>query len=154
MQDALKHGDDSAAAKIARRVADEMMARDKASQLLGIRLESVDAMRVVLSMRLTDQHLNGHGTCHGGLVFALADTAFAIACNAANHAAVAAAANIDFLSPGVAGEVLTACAVQRSQGRRLGVYDIDVTGEDGRLVAIFRGKSARLSRPVIAPEEL
>jgi acyl-CoA thioesterase len=152
MDDSPMHENESNAADIARRVAHHMLAHDKASQFLGMTLDFVDDRKVVVSMRLTESHLNGHGTGHGGLVFALADTAFAIACNTQNHAAVAAGGSIDFVSPGVGGELLTASAIQRSQGRRLGVYDIDVTGEDGRLVAIFRGRSARLTRPVIPLE--
>jgi acyl-CoA thioesterase len=154
MEDSARQQTQPDATDIARRVANEMMSRDEASRFLGITLEFIDDRKVVMSMRLTKSHLNGHGTCHGGLVFALADTAFAVACNAENHVAVASGATIDFLSPGVAGEVLTASAVKRSQGRRLGVYDIDVTGGDGRLVAVFRGKSARLSGPVIPLPEV
>jgi acyl-CoA thioesterase len=136
-------------ADVARRVAGEMMLRDLASALLGIRLEFVDDKQVTVSMAITERHLNGHGSCHGGLLFALADTAFALACNGSNQAAVAAAATIDFVSPGELGEVLNATATMRVQGKRLGVYDIEVTAADGRLVALFRGRSARLSRAVI-----
>ena len=116
---------------------------------LAIRFVAADLFGATLELKVTGEHLNGHGSCHGGVIFTLADTAFAIACNASNVVAVAAAASIDFLSPGRAGETMRAVARRVSQGKRTGVYDIEVRGEDERLIALFRGKAARLKRLVI-----
>jgi len=131
------------------RIVEKMMKHDAAARLVGIEFVSADEQHAVLQMVVAAHHLNGHGICHGGMIFTLADTAFAIACNAANHLAVASAAAIDFLSPGRAGETLIARAAQRSQGKRQGIYDIEVKGSDGRLVALFRGQATRLKQTVV-----
>jgi acyl-CoA thioesterase len=130
-------------------IVEKMMKYDAAARALGIVFISADEQHAVLQLTIGAQHLNGHGSCHGGVIFTLADTAFAIACNAANHVAVASSAAIEFLSPGKAGETLIASAVQRSQGKRQGIYDIDVRGADDRLVALFRGQATRLKQLVI-----
>lgn len=88
--------------------------------------------------------LNGHRTCHGGFIFALADSAFAFACNSRNESTVAAGCQIDYLIPGQEGDVLTAEAVERSLSGKTGIYDISVFNQEGRLIALFRGKSHRI----------
>jgi len=100
-------------------------------------------------MTVRDDMTNGHLSCHGGIIFALADTAFAYACNSGNQTTVAAAASIDFLSPAGRGETLVAEAREQWQAGRSGVYDVDVRTTDGRAVALFRGKSHRLNGTVI-----
>ena len=85
--------------------------------------------------------LNGHGTCHGGLTFTLADTAFAYACNAYDRTTVALGCQITFLAPAEPGDVLIATAREQSRGARTGVYDIEVATSTGRRIALFRGNA-------------
>ena len=101
------------------------------------------------SMLIRDDMLNGLRTAHGGMIFALADTAFAYACNSRNVATFAQSATISFLSAGQPGEKLTATAREDAAIGRTGVYTVSVTGEDGRVVAIFTGLSRTAGGPVI-----
>ena len=119
-----------------------MFARDRASQALGMTLEEVLRGYARLRMTVRADMLNGHGTCHGGLVFALADSAFAFACNSRGVLTVAAGCSIEFLAPARKGDELVAEARERSLQGRTGVYDVDVTRAGGDLVATFRGRSA------------
>jgi acyl-CoA thioesterase len=119
-----------------------MYARDGASKALGMALEEVRPGYARLRMTVRREMLNGHGTCHGGLVFALADSAFAFACNSRDVATVASGCTIEFLAPAEEGDVLVAEAQERSLEGRNGVYDVDVRLAEGRLVATFRGRSA------------
>ena len=123
------------------------MARDTATQAIGARLLSVAPGLATLSMRVRPEMMNGHGICHGGYIFTLADSAFAFACNTYNEITVAQQNQITYLSPGRADEILTAEAVEVSRVGRSGVYDVMVTGSDGRAVATFRGLSRSLSKP-------
>ncbi|MEW9919975.1 hydroxyphenylacetyl-CoA thioesterase PaaI [Marimonas sp. MJW-29] len=125
----------------ARRCAEVMFAADRASPGLGMAVQSVAPGRAVLTMSVRDDMLNGHHICHGGFIFALADSAFAFACNTYNQNTVAQQNQITYLSPGKGGEVLTASAQEVSRTGRSGVYDVTVTGEDGRTIALFRGLS-------------
>lgn len=143
-------GGDAAALDLAQRAGRQMYARDRASQGLGMVLDSVSPGRARLSMRVRADMLNGHGTCHGGFIFALADSAFAFACNSRNAVTVASACHIDFVRPGAAGDVLRAEAVERSLEGRSGVYDITVSNQRGEIVALFRGKSRRIRGEVLA----
>lgn len=126
-----------------------MWKRDAASQALGMRLDEIGPGRAVMVMRVRPDMLNGHQSCHGGIIFALADSAFAFACNSHNRVTVAAGCSIDYLSPGRADELLRAEAVERSRSGKSGVYDISITGEDDRIVALFRGKSHELKGTVV-----
>ena len=128
----------------ARRSAEAMWAGDRASQAMGMAVEAVGPGTATVSMTLREEHLNGHGSAHGGVIFTLADSAFAFACNSYNEAAVAQEAQVTFLSPGRGGERLTAHAVESALAGRTGVTDVKVTGEDGRTVALFRGLSRRI----------
>lgn len=101
-------------------------------------------------MTVQDAMLNGHGICHGGFIFSLADTAFAYACNSRNELTVAQHCSIDFLRPARAGEQLTATAREVARRPRSGIYDVTVCGADGDTVALFRGLSrSRPGTPVI-----
>ncbi|MBW4092229.1 MAG: hydroxyphenylacetyl-CoA thioesterase PaaI [Proteobacteria bacterium] len=126
---------------IARACADTMWAQDRASPGLGMRLESVGPGRAVLSMTVAETMVNGHGICHGGFIFTLADSAFAFACNSHGDRAVAQHCAISFLRPGRRGEVLRAEAVERIRTGRSGITDVRVTGDDGSVVAELRGNS-------------
>jgi acyl-CoA thioesterase len=139
---------------LARRAAEAMFARDRASQGLGMVIEEVREGYARLRMAVRADMLNGHGACHGGFIFALADSAFAFSCNSRNRATVAAGADIEYLAPARDGEVLVAEGQERSLGGRLGVYDITVRREDGTTVALFRGRSYGLKASVIEGQPL
>lgn len=135
---------------LARDVAAAMWNRDAASQALGMTLVEVAPGAATLAMPVRADMLNGHGICHGGFMFTLADSAFAYACNSHNQNTVASACAIDFLAPAREGDVLEAEAVERARGRRTGVYDITVRVRAGKTVALFRGKSHRIDGEVLA----
>lgn len=120
--------------------AHAMFDRDTASKSLGIELLEAENGQATARMRVTGEMVNGHAVTHGGYVFLLADTAFACACNSHGPVTVAAGADIAFLRPTTAGDVLTACAVERVTNGRSGIYDVTVT-RDGEVVAEFRGRS-------------
>ncbi|MEX2524374.1 MAG: hydroxyphenylacetyl-CoA thioesterase PaaI [Gammaproteobacteria bacterium] len=143
---------DNGAKQLAERCAQAMWPRDRASQFMDIRLESMDEGKAVMSMEVKEHMLNGYAMCHGGYIFSLADDAFAYACNSQNQAAVASSCTIDFLLPSHEGEVLTATAECLHQSTRNGLYDVTVMNQNGQVVARFRGRSARLNKSII-PEE-
>ena len=126
---------------LARACAEAMWAEDRASPGLGMTLESVAPGHAVLSMVVTETMVNGHGICHGGFIFTLADSAFAYACNSHGERAVAQHCAITYLRAGRRGETLRAEAVERAHAGRTGLTDVRVTGEDGTVVAEFRGQS-------------
>jgi acyl-CoA thioesterase len=121
-----------------------MYERDPASQALGMRLDAIRPGYARMSMPVRADMLNGHGTCHGGYIFMLADSAFAFACNSHNFNTVGAGCTIDYLSPGREGDVLVAEALEQALSGKTGVYDIVVSNQDGRKLALFRGKSHRV----------
>nr|WP_243074534.1 hydroxyphenylacetyl-CoA thioesterase PaaI [Microbacterium sp. SS28] len=118
-----------------------MLLRDRASAALGMHVELDEPGRAVVSMRVSADMTNGFAITHGGFVFALADTAFAMACNEDESVTVAAGADISFLKATVEGQVLTADARRRTRSGRSGVYDVTITDETGDVVAEFRGRS-------------
>lgn len=124
--------------------ASEMFERDTASRALGIELVEAGNGQATARMRVTGEMVNGHGMTHGGFVFILADTAFACACNSHGPVTVAAGADISFLAPTRAGDLLTAYARERVTRGRSGIYDVTVTCE-GDVVAEFRGRSREIS---------
>lgn len=130
-------------------VGQAMYAADAASQALGMRVLAVGPGRATLTMQVRADMLNGHRTCHGGLIFSLADSAFAFACNSRNVSTVASGCTIDFLAPALEGDVLTAEAQERSLAGRTGVYDVTVFNQDGRAVALFRGRSYRIKGQIV-----
>ena len=123
-------------------LAESMFEADQASRRLGIEIEELAPGRAVARMRVSEAMINGHGIAHGGYVFLLADTAFAMACNSFGERTVARACDIVFLRPARHGDELRATAVQRSQAGRSGVYDVSVARDGGEVVAEFRGQSA------------
>lgn len=143
---------DLAPQALAEKVANAMYARDPASQGLGITLDGVGAGCATMSMAIRADMLNGHGSCHGGFIFTLADSAFAFACNSYNLNTVGAACTIDYLAPGRQGDVLTATAREQALAGKSGVYDVTVVNQEGRTVALFRGKSLRVGGHVLATE--
>ena len=123
------------------------MQRDSASAMLGMVVELDEPGRSIVSMTVRGDMLNGFAITHGGIVFALADTAFAIACNEDERVTVAAGADITFLKSTRAGQTLTATAVRRVVSGRTGLYDVTVSDETGDPVAEFRGRSIVTNRP-------
>lgn len=124
--------------------AEAMWAEDRASVGLGMRLDDVAPGRARLSMPITEAMANGHGICHGGFIFTLADSAMAFAVNPRGEPAVAQHAAITFVRPGRVGEVLVAEAAERMYAGRNGMYDVRVCTAGGELVAEFRGHTRTL----------
>ncbi|WP_119295142.1 hydroxyphenylacetyl-CoA thioesterase PaaI [Streptomyces sp. YIM 130001] len=117
-----------------------MFAADKASHGMGIELLEIAAGTALVRMTVTADMTNGHGTAHGGYIFALADTAFACACNSHGPVTVAAGADVTFTAPAKEGDVLTAAAAERSRFGRSGIYDVTVL-RGTTVIAEFRGRS-------------
>lgn len=122
------------------------MQRDQASAALGMTVEVDEPGHAVVSMPVREDMLNGFAITHGGLVFTLADTAFAIACNEDERVTVAGGADITFLKSTRVGQTLTASAVRRIRSGRSGLYDVTVSDETGDVVAEFRGRSITTNR--------
>jgi acyl-CoA thioesterase len=141
--------DTQRAQRRAERAANGLFERDRASQGLGMRLVTVrpGSARVVMTVRA--DMLNGHQVCHGGIVFALADSAFAFACNSHGENTVAAAAGIDFLAVAREGDELTAEALELWRTRRNGIYEVTVVNQRGERLALFRGRSYRIDGQVV-----
>ncbi|GAA3583136.1 hydroxyphenylacetyl-CoA thioesterase PaaI [Klugiella xanthotipulae] len=130
----------------------KMIARDRATAALGITVHGYTPGNVSISMPIRDDMINGFDVTHGGYVFTLADTAFAIACNLNDNVTLAAGADITFLKATRKGQTLTATAEVRVQRGRSGIYDVRVTDETGDVVAEFRGRSrtTTMSTPTTA----
>ena len=129
--------------EIAQRTAAAMERADAAGREAGVRLLDVGPGRARTALTVEARHLNGHGICHGGYVFLLADAAFAYACNSYGVSAVAAGADIDFLRPVPLGAELVAEAVERARSGRSGLYDVTVRVAD-EVVAEFRGRARQV----------
>ncbi len=127
--------------KVADAVTHAMMLNDRASNAAGIVLVEAAPGEVTVEMTVTKSHVNGFDICHGGVLFTLADTAFALACNSHGPMTVAAGADITFCTAAAIGDVLRAHAVERTRFGRSGIYDVTVTRGDGDIVAEFRGRS-------------
>ncbi|MGR3761820.1 hydroxyphenylacetyl-CoA thioesterase PaaI [Roseobacteraceae bacterium NS-SX3] len=125
----------------ANRAAAAMWADDHASKWAGMEITRVAEGEAVLEMTVAQHHCNGHGICHGGVTFMLADSAFAFACNSRNVSTVAQSNSITFTAPGRLGDRLTATAREVSLTGRSGIYDVTVTNQDGQTIAEFRGLS-------------
>ncbi|MFV8833999.1 hydroxyphenylacetyl-CoA thioesterase PaaI [Aquisalimonas sp.] len=142
------------APEMARRCAEAMWRDDYASRALGMTIEEVAPRYARISMSVRKDMLNGHASCHGGLIFTLADSAFAFACNWSNRLTVASSGTIEFLAPAREEDLLTAIAEERSRSGRTGVYDATVTNQAGDLVALFRGRSYTLHGQLVDGLEL
>lgn len=138
------------AQRLAELSAEALFANDHASRSLGIGIESVRPGFARLRMTVRADMVNGHGMCHGGVVFALADSAFAVACNTHNVAAVAAAGSIDFLAPAHVHDELIAEARELWRSKRSGIYEISVSNQRGETIALFRGRSHCVGGQLVA----
>jgi acyl-CoA thioesterase len=125
----------------ARACADRMYANDTASRALGIEIEIPETGSAIATMTVRPDMTNGFDLCHGGLIFTLADTAFAFACNAYDDVTVAGSGTVEFLRPVYEGDLLRAVALEEHRGRRSGVYAVEVINQRGEFVALFRGRA-------------
>jgi acyl-CoA thioesterase len=136
------------AQRLAERAADALFGRDNTAKMLGILIVGVKPGYARVTMAVRSDMVNGHRTCHGGLIFTLADSAFALSCNSRNESTVAAAASIDFLAPAFEGDELSAEGTELWQSGRTGIYEITVTNQRGERIALFRGRSHRIGGAV------
>jgi acyl-CoA thioesterase len=134
---------------LARACAAAMFGRDRAAQGLGVVINESRAGFARLSLVVADTMINGHAIAHGGIIFTLADTAFAYACNSRDVPHVALTATISFTAPARLGERLDAVADERSLRGRTGIYDVTVTRGEGELIAVFRGTCYRIHGSVL-----
>ena len=139
--------------ELADKVARAMRAAEGTGPAWGVEIEEARLGYARVSMTIRADMLNGHRTAHGGMIFALADTAFAYACNGRNVKSVAAHASIAFLDAAREGEVLVAEAREAALAGRSGVYNVSVRGGDGRAIAEFQGLSRSLGVPFIGESE-
>jgi acyl-CoA thioesterase len=149
MSDALIDPEVITAQKLAQRAADHLFDRDPMSRSLGMKIVQIAPGRATVMMLVRADMLNGHGSCHGGTLFSLADSAFAFACNTYNAVTVAAGATIDFLIPARKGDELTAIATELWRSRRSGLYDVTVINQRQEHVLLFRGRSHQLDGELI-----
>ena len=133
----------------AKRCAKKMWDGDSASKALGMKIDIRSVGCATARMRVREDMVNGFDVYHGGLVFALADTAFAFACNAYNRVTVAASGNIEFIRSAMLGDTLRAVATEEYRGRRSGYYTVRIDNQDNDLVAMFRGRSVSRDEPVL-----
>ncbi|MCB1747851.1 MAG: hydroxyphenylacetyl-CoA thioesterase PaaI [Gammaproteobacteria bacterium] len=143
------HAPDDALATAA---GDALYARDRTAHHLGIRLDAIAPGYARMSLTVQEWMLQGHDMCHGGIMFALADTAMAFASNSRGTSHVALNANIDFLRPAFAGETLVAEAREGNRTRRTGMYDVSIVNAAGETVCHFRGRTYGTGAPVIRDE--
>ena len=139
-----------AAVALARKVGETMFAVDNASKdFMQMELLTCEPGRAVMRMVVRESMLNGHKICHGGLIFTLADSTFAFACNSHNKVTVAAGCSIEFLKPAHLGDVLTCEGIEQTLQGRHGIYDMKVTNQRHEVIAMFRGKSAHIQGTVV-----
>ena len=136
--------------EVARLCADTMWKDDKASQALGMEIEITGVGAASACMTVRSDMVNGLDVCHGGLVFALADTAFAFACNAYNVQTFAASGQVEYLRPALLGDALLATASEDYRGRRSGYYTVKIHNQRDELVALFRGRSGSNGMPFLS----
>jgi acyl-CoA thioesterase len=139
--------------QMARRIAEHMLATEGTGPHWKLEILDVAVGFARLAMEVRADMLNGHGTAHGGMIFALADTAFAYACNSRNVATVAQSANITFLAPARLGDRLIAEARELSGAGRVGVYGVSVRRGDGQIIAEFQGLSRSIGGAIVATED-
>jgi len=142
------------AQQIAERAGQALFSRDRASQALGMRIVEMRPGACRVTMPVRADMLNGHRLCHGGIVFALADSAFAFACNSYDRNTVGATASVDFLAPAREGDELQAQATELWRTGRNGIYEITVTNQRNERIALFRGRSYQLDGKVTDPPKL
>lgn len=143
---------DHSATSLAQACTEALFNRDIASQRMGIKVLASGPGTAEVSMQVREDMIQGVGTCHGGYLFALADSAFAMACNTYNETTVALGCSIDYIAPGFKGDTLKAVAAEQSRGGRTGNYDVRIENQRGELLALFHGKSYKVRGTVLAQE--
>ena len=138
--------------EVAQACARIMWDGDRASKQMGLELGEVRPGEAFVHLTVTPDMLNGHGVCHGGLIFAMADTAFAFACNSLNRRSIAMHCSISFIEKVTAGTRLSAHAAARAEYGRNGIFDVTVADEQGARVAEFRGYSRTLGGEWVSEE--
>lgn len=138
---------------MAKACADAMWQDDRASKGLGMRIERVAPGEAVISMTVRKEMTNGHGICHGGFIFTLADSTFAFACNTYDQRAVAQQCAVTFIESAHEGDVLTAHALERTRSGRSGIYDVTVRDGTNKVIAEFRGHSRTITGRLLAPSD-
>ena len=137
--------------QMADRVREGLFANDRASKAMGMQVLDVTPGQATVSMVVRPDMLNGHDTCHGGIIATLADSAFAFACNSHGEMTVASGFSIDLVAPALLGDVLTARCTEVAKAGRTGVYDTDVSNQRGERIAVFRGRSHTVKgKPAVA----
>lgn len=134
---------------IAERCAERVLGKDRVMENLGIELQSVQDGAAVLSMTVGAEMLNSQGNCHGGMIFTLADAAFAFACISCNQAGIGAYAAMDFIRPAAEGDILTARSSVRHRGSTVSLVEVLVENQDGRPIAQLHGRSHNFGRPFL-----
>ena len=134
---------------LAKAVVARLLEADACSTALGLEVLDLDSRYAVVKMTVRGDMVNGHGVCHGGMVFTLADTCSAFACNSENESSLLSSAQIELFRSAMLDDELTATARAVNQGKRKGVYDVSVVNQHDQLVAVFRGQSQRLGEPLI-----
>jgi acyl-CoA thioesterase len=134
-------------------VADAMFARDHVAHSLAMKIEQAALGSAIASMIVRQDMVNGHDICHGGYMALLCDSAFAYACNSYNATTVASGFSIELLAPAKLGDTLLAVCTEQSLRGRSGVYDVKLTNQHGDVIALFRGKSARIAGEVVATSQ-
>jgi len=138
---------------MAKACADAMWQDDRASKGLGMRIERVAPGEAVISMTVRKEMTNGHGICHGGFIFTLADSTFAFACNTYDQRTVAQQCAVTFIESAHEGDVLTAHALERTRSGRSGIYDVTVRDGSNKVIAEFRGHSRTITGRLLAPSD-
>ncbi len=128
-----------------------MLANDRATRALGMEVTEIGPGHATVTMTVREDMLNGHDTCHGGLITTLADSAFAFGCNSYNELTVASGFSVDLVAPARLGDRLTARCSEQAKGGRTGLYDVEVRNQRGERIALFRGRSYTVrNRPAVA----
>jgi acyl-CoA thioesterase len=140
------------ATEVARLSADAICKEDRVSASLGMTLDSISPGHAVVSMPVGAAMVNGHGTCHGGFIFMLADSAFGFACNSRGQRHMAQNCQITYLAPARLGSRMIADARERYLQDRAGIFDVTVRSEVGEVIAEFRGYSRAVAGALIADQ--
>lgn len=137
----------------AEKSAEAMWATDDASKWFGMEIDAIGPGTATMSLTVIDAQTNGHKICHGGVIFALADSAFAFACNSYNKVTVAQSNSITYVAPAKMGDRLTAMAVEIARSGRSGTWDVTVTNQEGAVIALFRGLARTINGTLFEEEE-
>jgi len=140
--------------KLSYRVAEKIFETENFASSLGIEYIDIDDGYAKVKMEINENHKNGNNTCHGGAIFTLADTAFALACNSRNVVSVGQFCDISYVKPAFIGDTLVASATEKYLSGRTGIYDILVTNQKFETIALFQGKSRALNAAVLDEEEV